>query len=116
MINNIIIIFWLHFIGDFLLQTKYMSLNKSKKIKVLTWHCIVYSLPFFSFSWIYSFWFGYKYAILAGLLHFPIDYITSKVTSKLYEINEIKWFFTVIGLDQAIHMTILFLTLTWLLG
>lgn len=105
-ITNIIIIFWLHFISDFLLQSTYMSKNKSKQLTPLLLHCFVYSLPFL--------WFGWKFALLAGLLHFPIDFITSKVTSYLYNNDAYHWFFVVIGFDQAIHISILILTYNWL--
>ena len=108
MIENIIIIFWLHFIADFVLQSSYMSMNKSKDSIVLLSHCLVYSLPLM--------FFGIGYGIINGILHFPIDFITSKITSKLYNKKEYHWFFVVIGLDQAIHMTILILTLSWLKG
>ncbi len=99
MISNIIILFWAHFIGDFLFQTTYMSFNKSKDIKALLWHCLVYSIPLLIFGW--------KFAFLGGFLHFPIDYVTSKATAYLWEKKKVKWFFTVIGFDQAIHMSIL---------
>lgn len=101
----LISIFWLHFIADFFLQSTYMALNKSKNIKALTWHCLIYSVPFF--------WFGWKFALLAGLLHFPVDFITSKITSRLWDKKEVHWFFVVIGFDQAIHITILVLSLKW---
>ena len=106
MLTNIIVLFWIHFVADFFLQSTYMSMNKSKSVKALAWHCLIYSLPFL--------WFGWKYAILAGLLHFPIDFITSRITSKLYAKEEYHWFFVIIGLDQAIHMTILVLTMKYL--
>jgi hypothetical protein len=102
-IHDILLIIWLHFIADFLLQSTYISMNKYKDWKVLVYHCFVYSLPFYIIGW--------KFALLAGLLHFPIDFITSRSTHKLYDMKEYHWFFVVIGFDQVIHMTILIFTL-----
>ena len=106
MLETLIILFWLHFVADFFLQSTYMALNKSKSVRALAWHCLVYSLPFF--------WFGWKYALLAGALHFPVDFVTSKITARLWEKKEAHWFFVVVGFDQSVHMTILVLCMKYL--
>ena len=106
LIGNIIILFWMHFIGDFVFQSSYMSKNKSKNVNVLAWHCFIYSLAFLAFGW--------KFAMLAGILHFPIDFVTSRITSRFYAKERMHNFFVTIGCDQAIHMTILILTLKYL--
>lgn len=106
-ITVIILLFWTHFIADFFLQSHYMSINKSKNSWVLLLHCAVYSLPFI--------WLGIPFALLAGAFHFPVDFITSRITSKLYKNEKYHWFFVVIGADQAIHMTALVLTFKWLM-
>jgi hypothetical protein len=54
--------------------------------------------------------FGPFYAILNGLLHFVVDFATSKVNAYLWAKNQRHWFFTNIGLDQSIHFSILYLT------
>jgi hypothetical protein len=110
MTDNLLLVFlaivWLHFFGDFILQTDKQAINKSSNSVILTEHVAFYSLPFLVF--------GAKFAVVNGVLHFITDYFTSRATKKLWEKNERHWFFVVIGLDQAIHFTCLFSTYVWL--
>ena len=102
-ITTILAIFWLHFVSDFLMQTDKMAQGKSSSNKLLTIHVAVYSMFFLIFC-------GPVYAMINFVLHWVTDYNTSRVTKKLWEKKEVHWFFAVIGLDQAIHYTCLFLT------
>lgn len=92
---------WIHFIADFLLQSHKMSINKSKNFYWLCWHCIIYGLPFLLF--------GLNFALAVIGWHLIIDFVTSKITSRLWKANEYHWFFCVIGFDQALHLTILYM-------
>lgn len=111
-----------HFVGDFVLQTDYMAVNKSKSMRALLWHTWVYSLCFT--PWGIEFW------LITWLTHFFTDAITSRITSKLWFVRIIEpingpgqkfygafdcgnrhYFFVVIGLDQLIH----YVTLAWTL-
>ena len=103
MINDIIILIWIHFVADFILQSDKIATNKSKNNIILLKHCIIYSIPML--------WFGLYFSIINGILHFITDYFTSRLCSHLHKKQERHWFFVVIGLDQAIHMTTLILTL-----
>lgn len=98
------LIIWLHFIADFILQTDYMAVNKSKSNRVLLGHALCYASPFILIV-------GIKYGLLNGLLHFGTDYISSRVTSNLWSKGDRRNFFIVIGLDQAVHLTCLLATL-----
>ena len=105
-INLILLLVLLHWIADFVLQSDDMANNKSKSNKWLGIHCLVYIIPFLLIGW--------KFAILNGIIHFGIDWCTSRVNSKLWEKKEIHWFFVDIGFDQAIHISTLVLTYIWL--
>jgi len=102
----IISLIWMHFIADFIFQNDKMAQNKSSSNKWLLIHVLVYSLPFAVF--------GPLFASINGVAHFITDYITSRVTSSLWKQEKRHWFFVVVGLDQAIHMTTLFLTYIYL--
>jgi len=102
MITDILILVWLHFVADFILQTDKMANNKSTSEKWLLFHVVIYTLPFFLFGW--------YFAVANGVLHFITDYFTSKATSYLWKKEKKHWFFVVIGLDQAIHISTLLIT------
>jgi len=102
--TQVLSVVWLHFISDFILQTDRMAMNKSKSNAWLELHVTVYALPFL--------WFGWQYAAVNWVLHFATDWASSRATSKLWQKGERHWFFVVIGLDQAIHLTSLVLTLS----
>lgn len=117
----------LHFVGDFLLQSDWMALNKSKQWRPLLLHTVVYSSCFI--------WFGLGFSVTTFFLHTATDYVTSRITSRLWfidlnlseafghtlvsaKVNAGKrhWFFTMIGLDQLIHFVTLAVTYRWLVG
>lgn len=95
-----IVLVWIHWFADFLCQWDQMAIQKSKSIGWLFVHCLIYSICFLYFGW--------KFALLNGLVHFVIDFFTSRINAKLY-LNHRHWFFTMIGFDQALHLTTLFI-------
>lgn len=105
-IETLLIIIWLHFFADFLLQTRWMGRNKSKSNFALFVHVAVYSIPFL--------WFGWKYAVVNGMAHFATDWISSRFGGKMYAAKKEFFFWAVIGADQAIHLTALIATFGWL--
>ena len=114
----LIIIFFLHFIADFGLQTRKMAENKSHSIKYLTLHVLTYCIPFLilivGFGWTTDFlWFMLW---LFGT-HWITDFITSKITAYFWKKKKIKDFFLMIGFDQFIHaVTLLILVYKFILN
>lgn len=101
--NQIILVLLLHWVGDFLFQSDWMAKNKSKSNLALLIHVSCYGIPLCLIDW--------RFAILNMGLHGLTDFVTSRITSKLWEKKEVHWFFVVIGLDQFIHTACLILTL-----
>lgn len=97
-----VILVWLHFWADFVMQSDEVAQNKSKDCKVLCKHGALYGLPFVFFGW--------QFAVVNAVLHIAVDFFTSKLTAKLHVAGERRKFFLVIGADQAVHVTVLFLT------
>lgn len=100
----ILLVIWTHLIADFFLQSDKMAKGKSSSNKLLSIHVGIYVLPF----WLL---FGLKYALVNYVLHWLTDYVSSRATSKLWAEKKVHWFFCVVGVDQAVHLTCLLLTL-----
>ena len=117
-----------HWIGDFLLQSDWMALNKSKNTwegsRALFFHVLTYSSCFI--------WLGLEFTLLTFVMHWPVDFVTSRITRRLFPFvpawpddppfidwynkdgedgRSNHWFFVVIGLDQLIHYLCLSFTL-----
>lgn len=116
-------IFNLHWIGDFLLQTRWMAENKSKDWGALAAHvaCLTTVLIVGMFALelhmpaFDPFRLG-AFVLSNGVLHFATDAITSRITSRAWSKGNAKHFFDTIGFDQFVHMTTYIGTFTWLYG
>ena len=104
----ILVLFIVHFLADFVFQSSKMATGKSKSLKWLSIHVGVYGLvsliSFFTLSIFYNsyllafYWWG-----LNVVLHFIVDFFTSKITSRFWEQKNMRFFFVMIGFDQLIH-------------
>ena len=110
----ILYIMFLHWFADFVLQTNWMATNKSSNNLALMSHVLVYTAVMFCGTLVLSNSLFILWAIVNGVLHFCVDYVTSRITKKLWTENKVHDFFVMIGLDQLIHAMTLILTLSWI--
>lgn len=115
-----------HFIGDYVLQSDYLNNNKGKNSLPLFLHIVIYFITLFSFALL-----GLDpedalaLAAINSVTHLGIDFITSKVITRLGEIKvkdakiveefdvstiSVYWPVLVLGLDQLLHQIILWLS------
>ena len=109
-ISLVLMLLLLNFIGDFVLQSRYMAENKSKKIEVLIVHSLIYSLPFIALCIYTTLEITMNYMYANMILHAVIDGISSRLTAYFYKTENKYRFFVTIGLDQIVHMSILLST------
>ena len=95
----------LHFLGDFILQSHWMAVNKSKRWDALGVHCIIYGATLIPI--------GIMFAASNGIAHFVVDAVTSRITASLWVRQQWHWFFVVVGADQLIHYICLFGSYGW---
>ena len=115
---NILLLIWVHFVADFILQSDWMARGKSKDSWILLTHVLIYTVPLLLLGIFFMLRIhisigsplAVHWALVNGVLHFATDYVSSRITTKLWSEQKVHWFFVVIGCDQAVHMTCLVVT------
>lgn len=118
MIGLLIAVMFLHWLGDFVIQTKWMAENKSKSMEALTLHVVCYSLVLFVGLWVSQQWTVNdlcRYTLINLAVHWAVDCMTSRLTKIAVEKRNKHQFFAIIGFDQFLHATTLLLTTYYLL-
>jgi hypothetical protein len=99
-----------HWVGD--LQTNFQASNKNKRLDALSLHVATYSATLFAVAVIlFGLMPAITFAVVNAALHFMTDYITSRISSKLWAKQDWHRFFVTIGFDQLIHQATLAFTL-----
>ena len=108
----------IHWFADFVMQTDVDAKNKSKHIRNLLNHTATYcgilmasSLIFLGESSLLSVW---MFGAIMFASHTIIDYITSRINSKLHSAGKNHLFFTSIGFDQWLHYVVLFISIKYI--
>lgn len=124
-----VLVMFVHFVADFMLQTDKMAKNKSSSNAWLTYHILAYTAVLLIV-------FGPLYALINGLAHWATDWCTSRISKKFWmaaeenrkfiedprtgitidahrerQAHNVHWFFVVIGFDQFLHALVLIMTL-----
>jgi hypothetical protein len=119
---EILAILFIHWFGDFVLQTDKQAKGKSENLKDLLSHTMDYSLVWFVagvFYYIYGqynpiFHIPYKtvtaFVLITFFCHTITDYFTSKLNSRLWKEGKVHNFFVSVGFDQWLHYAQLFIT------
>ena len=115
-----IALFLMLYIGDFLLQTNEIAINKAKSLKHLCVHgVIIYLVTTAAFVlMLEGYWIATPAGLLYTILHCVQDWFIWRGFAKVIKITgwergdpmHDKWFFTFLGGDQMLHMIVLFLT------
>ena len=116
-----VLVLWVifaHWVADFVCQTHWQASNKSKNWNALTRHVASYTAVMGAFC--YPIFMGRNvvahfaiFVVVTFAAHFVTDAITSRITSRLHCKGDWHNFFVVIGFDQFLHYTQLFLTVAW---
>lgn len=109
-----IIALFLHWLGDFVLQTDYQARNKSTSDRALSEHVLTYALVWVIPSVVGAIYFNsgalMLFPIITFIVHWITDYHTSRVNKRLWEAKKVHEFFVSVGFDQILHYLQLYLT------
>ena len=114
-----------HWVADFIFQKDEDARNKSKSLKHLASHIKDYAIVFGLLTLaplqaLLSYTTTNYYLLILAFLatniitHLGIDYVTSKITSKLWAEGKVHEFFVIVGLDQLLHTAIIVLSLYYI--
>jgi len=125
-----------HWVSDFVLQSGWMATNKSKNRRALLAHVATYTASMTVLMFIMALLLSdtvikfnmingiilamtpsayMTWILLNGVLHLITDAVTSRITAKLWMRGDMHNFFVVVGFDQMVHYTCLFVTLWYMM-
>jgi len=113
--QTIMTVIAMHWVADFVLQTDWQAKNKSKDNRALIAHVSGYTIALLVYGLIFlPVEIAYPWALTNGVIHFGVDYVTSRINTYLWNKGRVHDFFVMVGLDQVIHYACLFGSLTYL--
>lgn len=101
------LIFAIHYVADFVLQSRWMAENKSSNVTALMTHVSIYSLCFLPLIYFTDSILLFVFLVWNFVTHCIIDFFTSQWTTKFYQEKRMKAFWNTIGFDQFLHVVTL---------
>jgi hypothetical protein len=110
-----------HYLADFYYQSREVALKKSDNPNVLLLHVVIYTVTFFAFFFValyymyligfitllHAFQIALGVSLVNGILHFTIDFFTSKINKYFWQKEKVRGFWLMIGFDQLLHTGLL---------
>lgn len=115
MIPVVLFILFIHWLADFVLQTDHQATTKSKNVKALLSHTLIYSLCWVSL-WPFLGWSTPVFIGITFFAHTSTDFFTSRINAKFLLEKKEREFFISFGFDQLLHGVQLILTYDYLLN
>src|SRR5262249_5011115 len=115
-LSGFVLLLLAHWVGDFVLQSQWQAMNKSKRLDALALHVAIYAAVLLVAAvTLLGAGRGLGSTLVNAALHFATDFVTSRVTARFWERQEWHRFFVMVGLDQFVHQATLAATLALML-
>lgn len=113
----ILYLLFVHWVGDFIFQSRWMANNKSHNLLALVAHVVVYTVVLAAGTWLW--WPQAKWPAWLAMnfaAHLCTDFFTSRMTHRRWDEERMHAFFATIGFDQWLHAAALIVTTKLVLG
>lgn len=115
---QLVLLLCTHWVGDFVFQTTWMAVGKSRRLDALLVHVLTYSVVLAGAAVLL---FGQTekaahFVAANAALHLVTDFVTSRISASLQARGNMRGFFVVLGLDQLLHHLALAGTLMWFMA
>jgi len=100
--QNAIVLLFAHWVGDYVLQSNEMALQKATSLKWLTVHVSVYCIPvFIASALLFPLQQALVYLAINGVMHWITDLVTSRLANRYR--SSPRLFHSIVGFDQFFH-------------
>lgn len=110
-LSHVLVLLFVHWVADFVLQTDSMAKGKSSSNGTLLRHVSAYAAVLFvAWPMFWSITTASSWLLFVSVnftAHFWTDYFTSRLNKRLWAEERVHDFFTSVGFDQFLHAAVL---------